>query len=1666
MQTQDEWKFDLTLQDLYALPPSALRLDDRFQAWVNSDVAPKNVLASIPPDHEVSYRPIHLLHTLLLERPGPWPVDLLLKHHARVRRYLPTRLHAEQDDLHWVLEAVQTQVKQTYRSFSQFLWDLDVPALKSTTPGIHITHHDLVDFVRSFALPIGRHGDETSTQYGGTRKPVVSVALPNGPVFAAACLAVMDCYIAAPVNPLTGHEQFKSDVLQSGSSCIITTIKLYETLRLADEWVEANGITVVFLQWEPGSGFKLSDSQGQSLTHSQAKRQTPNEADDMGLILFTSGTSGTKKLVPLTIHSIISGASFVIDTWGLKGDDTCLNMMPLHHVGGLIRNIVAPLFAGGSVICCPTFDPSLFWDMVETSGPTWYYASPTMHHLILSSIRENSITRSNIRLVCNAAGDLLPSLASQLQQTFKSIVLPSYGMTECMPISTPPLDYKLERPGTSGYSCGPCIAILDWVGKQVPTGTVGRICIRGEPLFQGYLQKDGSLDQSCFDESGWFDTGDIGLFNIDGYLYITGRSKEVINRGGELISPFEVENAIINAAKSGETSISGKVDQALAFSVPHDVLQEVVAVVLVTPPGEYRIDLGTLHEAIRNSLQQAKWPVMICYMNDLPKVNNKIVRIGLAKRLGIELYHDDIPYISRHLEAWCPPLNTPLSVSISSWPLQHDKAAIYRLLRTLIPCFFETYLRLRPSDSLLELIIGPGPDETMTFEPSLARQIEHELHRKLHAYLVPSKIVVVQRPLPADEFGTVDEDLLQEMLDQMQGSTDQTSDEDTTELGVLAAFAAVLGCGARDISPSDDFFSIGGDSIRSGHLVSLLRSKFGVNLSITTIFENGTARSISKAIETLKSSVESNPDKDSSVLACRTSHSSANPLLMAVQLVPIAILYPMRRGSQWILFLLCMSYAQRWPTNDVVYGRLANLVVSILFARVCMRVVAPIVGILTKWVVIGRYKEGLYPMWGVYHTRWWIVQKVVSICGKGVFGLNDTTNNLYCRLMGAKVGRNVKFRGCNLGEWDLLDLRDGSSGNKCVCRPFAVEGNASMYLGRIVIGENASVGLTTIVAPGTEVLANAHLGPNSSSWEEDNDSGSPWMDRVPNPPYFLTFFITYPLLVLGWCLEMLPWLGGLVGMVLEQPGTSEDSLRHIMFWFSEPHRVGYHFLALVLRVLFSPFIAFGFACAVTGLLDMLFGKIPPPGGPHRSGFETWRSSLNRALLPNSKLHDMTALFGQHYEATSIALRLLGARIGKRVYWPGTGPSISDYHRLDVGDDVVFGSRAHIVASDRVGSYVVTVNNGAMIADRVVLQPGVNIGRKTIMGTGSLTRRGERYASGATYVGSRRGDAVHLSNRRGRKKAELISVDVNDDWTTNDSAHDLLANHQGSGNDDDSDHDQNAPTLSPFGRAFFLKQAPYHVYSSFVIFCYSSFTIVFTAIFWNIPSVMAIQFVRHSYLSLTRDAPQCDVAIIWGLMTLCIAILTTLLAIVALTIVVVSKNVLIGRRVPGHYDWDKSSYCQRWQLHLAIERLRRHCYRSQGILGLLTGTEWLVWYYRLLGAKIGRDCALFANGRPTVMFTEPDLVTIGDRVAIDDASVIAHINTQGKFDLNTLEIGDGSVLRTGSRLLSGATMKARSCLLEHTLIMSGDTVEKGVTMQGWPAERFVGERVKARIDLLK
>ena len=1622
--------------------------------------------------------------TLLDVLSPPWSVFALLCCHAWLWKHLPEEAKTGRSPGEAaIVQNVSRQVKAKYCDLMSLLPASDRPAIRDSSSSLYLSHSAIRTFVRGFRIP--------STKVQSTR-PVIAVALANGPLLGLAILATANYFTAAPLSVSGGAEQFRRDVLQSKAVAVLVSRKDVRRLGLEDAWVAEADIDVVYVEPRPDLTFTmepLHTSNRPSANEDEVQPQA-NSPDDTALLLFTSGTSGTKKSVPITVHTIVSGVAFVIESWGLKDTDVCLNMMPLFHVGGIVRNLFAPIMAGGSTICSPAFDANLFWDTVEDQHPTWYYASPSMHSVILEEARNRpaALAKSRMRLICNAAGGLLPSLAANLQHTFDCIVLPSYGMTECMPITSPPLDYRLDRPGTSGVSVGPEIGILDSTDVKLASGVVGRIAVRGTPVFGGYLKPNGHLDTSSFTEDGWFDTGDLGYLDQDGYLFVTGRNKEVINRGGELISPFEIEEAILSAAQCECSPTFKRIIGALAFSMPHDVLQEVVGVVIVTPPETPRPCLKSVQLSVRNSLNQVKWPVYLVYMDDLPKNNNKILRVNLADRLGLTTLADSVPSAKRHWEALCPPPNTALCEKICGRPCRPDLKGTSRMLKEYVGSGFDVYVRATNTDDYSEAFIAPSIEASRPTVFTDVLPLEEAARARLHGYDVPTRIHCLPSRLPLDAYGNLDTARLDPMMHPMntltradsRALTECDTNKGETASRVASIVASVLLCPVREFNTGSDFFEMGGDSLKAGRLLSELRKEFHVRYPIDALFGDGRIGFLADTIDDMVGKQAAKDDqreleKEAPMpldLMCEETYSSTYPILLMLQLIPLVLLYPMKRALTWTVFMYALTVTQSWSTSASLHGRLLNLILCLGIGRAITRVIAPFVGIATKWIIIGRYQEGIYPMWGPYHTRWWFVQKVLAICGRGGFELSNATLIWYYRLLGARIGKGVTISpSATIGEYDLLELQDGVNLDKCICRGFAVEQNTSMFLGRIRLGKQSSIGLNSIVAPGTSLGDGLCIGPNSSTWETDG-ADEAFRDlsssKIPGAHFLLDLLIAMPISGIVTFCRAAPWMAGLIGLVQVEPSKTSDQVQTTINWFAEPYRLGFHYLALILNAYFGPMAWFLIVFLVKGQLDGFLGRHQPGTAATRGAGQRLRMSIMKKIASVSQFHKLVEIFGSHYEFTSFFYRALGAKIGKRVYWPGTGPSFQDFDLLDVGDDVVFGSRSHIITSDGYGSNPVRIEKNAMVSDRVVILPGVTIGEKTVLGSGALTRRNKRYESENVWVGSKDGEAVCLSQagRRGavtevaltkhlEKRLTIIStkeVDPLDEDIESGKTTLCMTSAVATPPPEPATAPEDLTSSSPFGRAFYEGRATYRVYGLPVIVLYTGMITIFTAFYWNIATTSSVQIIARLMPSVSPTPSPSRPVVIYMLFTFFISLILSLQALLALAIVIGAKWILLGRRKPGNYSWDTSPYCQRWQLLLTIERLRRSCYGGNGILSLLTGTHYLVLYYRLLGATIGRDCALFASGDPSCLLTEPDLLTLGDRVAVDDASLVGHINSRGKFDLNELVVGDGCVMRSGSRLLSGARMGKGSVLMEHTLVMAGDVVEDGAVMQGWPGEQ--------------
>jgi len=465
----------------------------------------------------------------------------------------------------------------------------------------------------------------------------------------------------------------------------------------------------------------------------------------------------------------------------------------------------------------------------------------------------------------------------------------------------------------------------------------------------------------------------------------------------------------------------------------------------------------------------------------------------------------------------------------------------------------------------------------------------------------------------------------------------------------------------------------------------------------------------------------------------------------------------------------------------------------------------------------------------------------------------------------------------------------------------------------------------------------------------------------------------------------------------------------LLVWFLIPQRIGYYILLRVVRQTASPLARF-LACVV---VKWVFVGRFTPGKRARSKYNLFRHWLMEQILPGDKLADVAQLVGNHYEGYSWVLRLLGAKIGKRIYWPGSGfEGISEYDLFEVGDDVVFGSRTLVMPCDAEDAATIRIEEGAFVGDRCVLLPGFTIGRNAVLGTGGMGAKDFTIAPGSKWVGSKNGQAVQLEAG--------------------------------------TENDLSADTIKPFGKAMYLRQANYFVIPGFVHGILGACCRCFAAAFRALTITMAFVGTAHLLEPGGKLSKHYSLHQITQYMVPLFLATQNIATLGALFMAWVSKWVIMGRRKPGEYDWDKSSYCQRWQIYLAVTGILRNAYFNRGILEHMTGSAYLVWWFRAHGAHIGKNVCLYPRAADPMM-TEPELIQIGDKACVDNASMIAHINARGYFSLNQTVVGPEATLRSWSRLLSGSAMMPRSMILEHTCVLGGDVVDEDSTWQGWPGE---------------
>ena len=465
----------------------------------------------------------------------------------------------------------------------------------------------------------------TLNDEGIGRNDRVAIVLPNGPEMATCFMACASGVASAPLNPAYRADEFEFYLADLNAKALIVE---RGSASPAIDVATRHGVRVIDLvpQTDRGAGSFVLEPRERATSPSPAGGYA--EPGDVSMVLHTSGTTSRPKIVPLSQGNLAASATHIRRTLQFVATDCGLNIMPLFHIHGLIAGVLAPLAAGSQVFCTPGFNALKFFGWMDEARPTWYTAVPTMHQTIVARASRSAdvIGRNPLRFIRSSSSSMPPQVIKALEDVFHAPLIESYGMTEAThQMASNPLPPAVRKPGTVGVAAGPEIAIMDTAtGALLERGGTGEIVIRGPNVTAGYENNPKANAEGFAD--GWFRTGDQGVMDPDGYLSITGRLKEIINRGGEKVSPREVDEILMDHPA---------VAQVVCFGMPHDKLGEEVAAVVVLREGQ-AVTERELQTFVGSRAADYKVPKKILFMDEIPKgATGKLQRIGLAQKLGL-----------------------------------------------------------------------------------------------------------------------------------------------------------------------------------------------------------------------------------------------------------------------------------------------------------------------------------------------------------------------------------------------------------------------------------------------------------------------------------------------------------------------------------------------------------------------------------------------------------------------------------------------------------------------------------------------------------------------------------------------------------------------------------------------------------------------------------------------------------------------------------------------------------------------------------------------------------------------------------------------------------------------------------------------------------------------
>ncbi len=455
----------------------------------------------------------------------------------------------------------------------------------------------------------------------------VALVLPNGPQMASAFVGVAACATCAPLNPGYQAQEFRFYLEDVNARAVVVQRREGGPVRQ----VAADlGLAVIEIDADASCAAGQFDVHAPAAGHRDSM-DSPAPGD-VALVLHTSGTTARPKIVALSHANLLASARHIAGHLALGPADRCLNVMPLFHIHGLVAALLAPLASGGSVVCTPGFDEQRFFDWIAEFAPTWYTAVPTIHQRVLAhgALYRERAPAHRFRFVRSSSSALPPRTFERLEALTGAPVIEAYGMTEAShQMASNPLPPAPRKPGSVGVPAGAEIALMDAHGQLLtPGGTgdtdnTGEIVIRGPGVTAGY-EGNPQANAASF-VNGWFRTGDLGRLDADGYLFINGRLKEIVNRGGEKVSPREVDEALLEHPAVAE---------AAAFAVPHASLGEDLAVAVALRAGR-QADEAELRGFLFGRLAEYKIPSAIVFVDAIPKGDTgKVQRTTLHDKLG------------------------------------------------------------------------------------------------------------------------------------------------------------------------------------------------------------------------------------------------------------------------------------------------------------------------------------------------------------------------------------------------------------------------------------------------------------------------------------------------------------------------------------------------------------------------------------------------------------------------------------------------------------------------------------------------------------------------------------------------------------------------------------------------------------------------------------------------------------------------------------------------------------------------------------------------------------------------------------------------------------------------------------------------------------------------